>query len=136
MYTYIYIFIYIYICIYIYIYIYIYINIHSIYNKIVDCPISFGCRICRLHHPNKCPRYDTKQFDGEVPVMLELLGMWSTLSLPSLPGPLWPRVVAPDKTLFMSQIELNCVLILNWSTWNRTVLIFRLCAYAKLNCLK
>ena len=28
--------------------------------------------------------------------MLELSGMQSTLSLPSLPGPLWPGVVAPD----------------------------------------
>ena len=25
--------------------------------------------------PNECPRYDTKQSDGEVPVMLELWGM-------------------------------------------------------------
>ena len=38
--------------------------------------------------------------------MLELWGMWSTLSLPSIPGPLWPRVVAPDKVLSMGQIEL------------------------------
>ncbi len=29
--------------------------------------------------------------------MLELWGMRSTSSLPSLPGPLWPGVVAPDK---------------------------------------
>ena len=29
--------------------------------------------------------------------MLELWGMRSTPSLPSLPGPLWPGVVAPDK---------------------------------------
>ena len=36
--------------------------------------------------------------------MLELWGMWSTPSLPSLSGPLWLRVVAPD----MGQIELNC----------------------------
>ena len=27
-------------------------------------------------------------------------------SLPSLPGSLWPGVVAPEKVLFMSQIEL------------------------------
>ena len=40
--------------------------------------------------------------------------MWSTLSLPLLPGPLWPRVVTPDRVLTMGQIELNCVLILNW----------------------
>ena len=48
---------------------------------------------------NECPRYDTKQYDGKVPVMQELWGMRSTHSLPSLPGPLWPGVVAPDKVL-------------------------------------
>ena len=36
------------------------------------------------------------------------LWMRSTPSLPLLPGPLWPRVVAPDRVLFMDQIELNC----------------------------
>ena len=49
--------------------------------------------------PNECPGYDTKQSDCEVPAMLELRGMRSTPSLPSLPGPLWPGVVAPDKGL-------------------------------------
>ena len=29
--------------------------------------------------------------------MLEFWGMRSTPSFPSLPGPLWPGVVAPDK---------------------------------------
>ena len=53
---------------------------------------------------NKCPRYDTKQTDGEVPVILEFWGMWSTPSLPSLPGSLWPSVVAPDRVLSMSKI--------------------------------
>ena len=48
---------------------------------------------------NKCPGYDTKQFDGESPVLLEFWGMQSTPSLPSLPDPLWPRVVAPDQVL-------------------------------------
>ena len=75
---------------------------------------------------NKCPAYDTKQSDGEVPVMLELLGMWSTSSLPSLPGPLCPGVVALDRALSMGQIELNCVVILNWIAWNRTVLTLKL----------
>ena len=51
--------------------------------------------------PNECPAYDTKQSDGEVPVMLELWEMWSTPSLPSLPGPIWPGVVAPDRALSM-----------------------------------
>ena len=50
---------------------------------------------------NECPGYDTKQSDGESPVMLELWGMRSTPSLPSLPGPLWPGMVAPDKPLSM-----------------------------------
>ena len=37
--------------------------------------------------PNKCPEYDTKQSDGEAPV-LELWRMWSTPSLLLLLGPL------------------------------------------------
>ena len=45
--------------------------------------------------PNECPVYDSKQSDGEVLVMLELCGMPSTPTLPLLPGPLWPGVVAP-----------------------------------------
>ena len=45
--------------------------------------------------------------------MLELWRMQSTPLLPSLPGPLWPGVVAPDRVLSMGQIEVNCVLILN-----------------------
>ena len=50
--------------------------------------------------------YNTKQSDGEAPRMLELWGMQSTPSLPSLPGLLWPRVVALDRFLSMGQIEL------------------------------
>ena len=38
--------------------------------------------------------------------MLELWGVQSTSSLPSLLGPLWPGMVAPDKILSMGQIEL------------------------------
>ena len=49
--------------------------------------------------------------------MLELWGMRRPPSLPSLPEPLWPGMVAPDRALSMGQIELNC-------------------AHAKLNCLK
>ena len=54
----------------------------------------WGCRI-RLHLsrevrplPNECHGYDTKQSDGDIPVMLGLWGMRSTTSLPLLPGPL------------------------------------------------
>ena len=66
-----------------------------------------------LDSQNKCPGYDTKQSDGEVPVMLELWGMWSTSSLSLLPGLLCLRVVAPDRVLSVNQIEVNCVLLLN-----------------------
>ena len=38
--------------------------------------------------------------------MLELWEMQDTPSLPLLPGPLWPGIVAPDRFLSMSQIEL------------------------------
>ena len=45
--------------------------------------------------------------------MLEPWGMQSTPPLPSLPGPLWLRVVAPDRVLSMGQIKLKRVLMLN-----------------------
>ena len=70
--------------------------------------------------------------------MLELWGMQSTPLLPLLPDSLWPRVVAPDKVLFMGQIELNSVLfwielfwhlkyvlMLNWIGWNKTVYMYK-----------
>ena len=71
--------------------------------------------------PKECPRYDAKQSDGEVPVMLELWGMQSTPSLPLLPGQFKPVVATPDRVLSMGQKELNCVLMLNWIVSNRTV---------------
>ena len=55
---------------------------------------------------NECPGYNTKQFDGEAPVMLELWGKWSSPSLQLFPGPLWLRVVASDRVQSMGQIEL------------------------------
>ena len=90
----------------------------------------WGCRIHRLHlyrgvrSPNYYPISETNQSDGEAPVMLELFGMLSTPSLPSLPVPLWHGVVAPDRVLSMDQIELNCVLTLNWIVCNRTAITF------------
>ena len=56
--------------------------------------------------------------------------------MPLFPSPLSPGVVAPDKVQSIDQIEQKCVLILKCITWNRTVLIFKLRTYAKLNCLK
>ena len=38
--------------------------------------------------------------------MIELWGMQSTPSLPLLPGPLCPDIVAPDRILSIGQIEL------------------------------
>ena len=52
-----------------------------------------------LNSTNECPRYDTKQFDGEASVILELWGMQSTFLLLLLPGQLWPGVAAPDRVL-------------------------------------
>ena len=45
--------------------------------------------------------------------MLEIWGNRSNSLLPSLPGPLWPEVVALDRVLSMGQIELNSALMLN-----------------------
>ena len=58
------------------------------------------------------------QSDSEASVMLELWGMRSTPLFQSLPGRLLLRVVAPDRVLSMDQIELNCVITLNWIVWN------------------
>ena len=91
----------------------------TIISTCKHCPVDWGSRIHRLHlsreirpPTNECSGYDTKS-DVEVSVRLELWGMWSTRSLPSLLGPLWFGVVAPDRVLSMGQIELNCVLMLN-----------------------
>ena len=78
-------------------------------------PVSWGCKIHQLHlcrGSKTTPSlqwvswYAIKQSDGEALVILELWGMLSTPSLLLLPGPLWPRVVAPDRILSMSQIDL------------------------------
>ena len=81
-------------------------------QQVSSVRVGWGCRIHRLHHfrgvrlPNECSVYDTKHSDGEAPVMLDLSGMRSNSSLPSLPGPIYGS--------------------------NRT----KLCTYSKLNCLK
>ena len=86
---------------------YIYISFHfflclSQYNILSKR----GCKMHRLHlygrvrHPHHHQRvscYDTKQSDGEVPVMQELWGMRSTPSLPLIPDPFWSGMRAPDR---------------------------------------
>ena len=63
------------------------------------------CRVVRTPS-NKYLGYDGKQSDGEALVDLELWRMQITPLLPSLPVPLWPEVVAPDRVLSMGQMEL------------------------------
>ena len=58
-------------------------------------------------------RDDTKQSDGEVPVMLGLGVMQITSSLPLLLGPLLPGVVAPDKDPIYGLNRTNGILMLN-----------------------
>ena len=122
------------------------------------CPVGWGCRIPQLRlcrggrtTPYKCPGYDTKQSDCEVPLMEEFWGMRSIPSLPSLSGPLWPGMVASDRVLSMSQIKVNWiarnrnifgifVLMLNWIVWNGTVfksLLWgnKIYTHSKLSCL-
>ena len=78
-------------------------------DSILICPVGWGCRIHRLHlcrgvrtpPPTSVLDMTLKQSIGEVPAMLELWGMRSTPLLPSLPGPLWSGVVAPDRALSM-----------------------------------
>ncbi len=115
----------------IYIYTYMYSHLWIDFHRIttLHCPVSWVCRIhwlhlCRGVRPpplNECPGYDTKQSDGEVPAVLELWEMRSTPSLPSLPGPLWPGVVAPDRAPIYGLNRTNCILMLNWNVWIRTI---------------
>ena len=55
---------------------------------------------------NESLGYGIKQSYGEAPVMLDLWGMRSTPSSPSLPGSRLLGVVASDRVLSMDQIEL------------------------------
>ena len=55
---------------------------------------------------------------------LQLWGMQSTPSLPSMLGPLLPEVVVPDRVPSMGQIEINFVLMLTRIIWNRIVFTF------------
>ena len=76
--------------------------------KYTDCFSAEG-----QNSPNECPKFDTKQSDGEAPLMLELCGMWSTHLLPLLLRPLWTGMVTLDRVLHMGKIELNSEVMLN-----------------------
>ena len=100
--------------------------------------VGWGRRIHRLlhwrrvRHPNEYHGYDTKQSDGEIPIMLEDWGISSTPSLPLIPCQLCPGVVASYRALSIGRIEL----MLHWISWNWTVSIIKVSPYTKLNCLK
>ena len=100
----------------------------------LHCPVGWGCRIhwlllCRGVNPppTSVLDMDTTQSDGEVPAVLQLWGIRSTPSLPSLPDQLWPRVVVPDKGPIYGLNRTNSILMLkwilwvNWIAWNRNV---------------
>ena len=74
-------------------------------NRSAICSVGEGGRLhlwIRFNTlSNEYPGYDTKQSDGEVPVMLGISGIRSTTLLPFLPGQLWPRMIAPDWDLSM-----------------------------------
>ena len=57
--------------------------------------------------------YNSRQFDGQAPVMVEIWGIRSTPLLTAPPGPPWLEVVALGRVLSLGQKELNCVLMLN-----------------------
>ena len=80
-------------------------------------PVGWGSRIHWLHHQGMSRIWQLAS-DGEVPLLLEIWGIWSASSLPLLPGPLWCGVVASDRVLSMDQIELNHIITLNWIVWN------------------
>ena len=66
-------------------------------------PVGWSWRIHRLHlcrwvqKLNDSLGYNTEQYDGEVPIMLELWEMQNIPSLPLLTGPFWSGVVTPDR---------------------------------------
>ena len=82
------------------------------------------------YSPSECLGYDT---DVEIPLMVKHWEMQSTPSLPLLPGPFRPGVVAPDRVQSMSQIELNCVLTLNWIVFNRSVYMYKTVVFHFIN---
>ena len=65
-------------------------------------------------NPNECPGHDTKQFDGEVPLMLKFL----------------------RNTEYPFHCHHSRSTLQNWIIWNRTVLTIKLSTYTKRNCLK
>ena len=113
-------------------------------NKLA-CPVGWSGKIHRLHTcrrirlPSQWVSWNnTKQFDGEVPVMLEL---WGTRSPPLLPllrnGSTWSdpiyRLNRTSCILMLNWIVWIRTVWLNWIAWNRNVFTIKL--YLHLNCV-
>ena len=81
-----------------------------------DVPVSWGRRIhplilCRgIRLLQLVSEIQHKKYDGEASVIMELWGMRSNPLLLSLPGPLWPGVVAMDRAVSIGQMELFDIL--------------------------
>ena len=98
------------VCVYIYIYIYIY-----IYLLFSSCPVSWGCRIHRLHFCRGGKAPSTSVLDMTLNnLMVRFQWYWS---FGECGAPLHChrsqvhsgfRLVAPDRVLSMGQIELKC----------------------------
>ena len=86
-------------------------HIHSLHQQILNLPLAQSAGAAE--YTDCISGYDTKQSDCEASVILKLWGTRNTPLLLSLPGPLWPGVVASDSVLFMGKKELNCVLMIN-----------------------
>ena len=82
------------------------------YNQILLGSDSWGSRLHQLHHcrgaslSQRVTSYDTKQSNGETPIMHKVWKTWSTTSLLLLPDSPWPRVIAVVRVLSIGQIEL------------------------------
>ena len=63
--------------------------LHRFYWSFLFCHAYLHVTYNSSRSINECPGYDTKQSDGEVPVMLEPWGIQSSSSLPLLPGLSW-----------------------------------------------
>ena len=73
--------------------------------------------------PSECPRYDTKQSDGEVPVILwqgPIYGLNRTNGILMLNWIVWLNWIAWNRNVLTIKpyLHLNCVLMLNLIIWN------------------
>ena len=92
-------------------------------QRIFNCPVGWGCRIHRLH---LCK--EVRPYPQHVSWIWHLtIWWWDSSNAGALGNAEYPFIaiapggVAPARVLSMGQIERNCVLMVNWIVWNRTV---------------